>query len=131
MPVGTPVHAARSGIVHEIKYDSNETGRTKDFINKANFVKLKHSDDTYTFYAHLKFKGILVKLGEKVKEGQLLALSGNTGYSDMPHLHFEVYKLNKGSRESQRFKFFTHRGVIGNLSRVGSYKSVTNLNPCP
>ena len=44
----------------------------------------------FAFYAHLQPKGIRVKVGDKVRRGQVLALLGNSGNSDAPHLHFHV-----------------------------------------
>lgn len=131
MKVSTPIYSAREGTVVEIKQDSNERGSTREYIKKANFIKIKHSDNQYTLYAHLQRNSVEVKLGEKVLESQFIALSGNTGFSDSPHLHFEVYKLENNERTSLPFKFSTHKGAIGNLSKIGSYRAVTNLSPCP
>lgn len=56
----------------------------------GNYVKLKHNDGYYTLYAHIAYKTVKVKVGDKVKKGQVLGYMGNTGYSFGGHLHFEV-----------------------------------------
>jgi len=54
-----------------------------------------HANNEISEYAHLKFNGVKVKKGDNVKVGQVIGLSGNTGDSTEPHLHFHVIKLNK------------------------------------
>jgi hypothetical protein len=61
-------------------------------IYKANYVKLRHSDGMETWYWHLKKGSVLVQKGQQVVCGQALGLVGSSGYSSMPHLHFEVRK---------------------------------------
>lgn len=56
----------------------------------GNYVKLKHDDGYYTLYAHMAYNTVRVKVGNKVKRGQILGYMGNTGYSFGGHLHFEV-----------------------------------------
>lgn len=58
-------------------------------------MTLQHTNGEFSQFCHLKHKGALVKSGEKVKAGQTIALSGNTGFSTAPHLHFQVFRLNK------------------------------------
>ena len=92
MTIGTPVHAARSGYVIDIKENSNIAGKTKQYLDKANYIKILHNDGSFGVYAHLKYKGIIVKEGQYVSKGSLIGYSGNTGYSSGPHLHFHVGK---------------------------------------
>ncbi len=91
VPEGTEIYAAADGVVIEIKDDSNVGGEGVEFWNEGNYIKIEHDGET-TLYEHLKFKGVAVKLNERVGQHQLIGYSGNTGYSDMPHLHFEVQK---------------------------------------
>lgn len=79
VPVGTPVLSVGDGEVIISKY-----GKIA-----GNYIGIKHNHQCVTRYMHLQ--KILVKLGQKVKKGDQIALSGNTGRSTGPHLHFEVW----------------------------------------
>lgn len=94
LPEGSFILAAKAGIVIDIKDCYKEGGKNLKYVKKVNYITLKHSKNEFSQYAHIKYKGMLVKLGEKVKEKQPIALSGNTGFSTAPHLHFHVLKLN-------------------------------------
>ncbi|MEU6210011.1 M23 family metallopeptidase [Streptomyces sp. NPDC093224] len=83
VPVGTPVKAAAAGVV--VKAGPNGGG---DGPAYGNAVVIKHANNTYSQYAHLS--KIQVKIGQKVAVKQRIALSGNTGNSSGPHLHFEI-----------------------------------------
>jgi murein DD-endopeptidase MepM/ murein hydrolase activator NlpD len=80
---GTKVVAAHGGTV--VKAGGNGAG---DGPAYGNAVVIKHGNGTYSQYAHLS--RIDVKAGQIVKTGQRIALSGNTGNSSGPHLHFEI-----------------------------------------
>ncbi|MCW7458234.1 M23 family metallopeptidase [Leptospira bandrabouensis] len=95
IPVGTPVHAARKGYVMATESRYSEGGFRKDLLSKANFIIIQHEDGTLGNYAHLMKNGVVVKVGETVEAGQLIGYSGNTGYTQGPHLHFEVHKPNR------------------------------------
>lgn len=88
MPIGTPLVAARGGKVVAVQ-DTFKDGNDKDL--EENFVMVQHADGTVARYIHLKFGGVLVALGEQVSQGQRIALSGNTGQTGAPHLHFDVH----------------------------------------
>ncbi|MFI2436483.1 M23 family metallopeptidase [Streptomyces sp. NPDC018693] len=83
VPTGTKVYATSGGTV--VKAGGNGAG---DGPAYGNAVVIKHSNGVYSQYAHLS--RIHVKAGQVVKAGQLIALSGNTGNSSGPHLHFEI-----------------------------------------
>lgn len=84
-PIGTPIKAARGGVVQG-------TGNTDLTCPGASFGKwifIKHDDGLSTIYAHLSL--IKVNQGDTVTTGQLIGYSGDTGYVTGPHLHFGVY----------------------------------------
>ncbi|GGX64510.1 M23 family metallopeptidase [Streptomyces fructofermentans] len=83
VPSGTKVVAAHGGTV--VKAGGNGAG---DGPAYGNAVVIKHGNGTYSQYAHLS--RVEVKIGQVVKTGQQIALSGNTGNSSGPHLHFEI-----------------------------------------
>lgn len=83
VPVGTPVKAAGAGTV--VKAGPNGGG---DGPAYGNAIVVKHANGTYSQYAHLS--KIKAHVGQKVAAGQQIALSGNTGNSSGPHLHFEI-----------------------------------------
>ncbi|MFE4261608.1 M23 family metallopeptidase [Streptomyces sp. NPDC056883] len=83
VPVGTPVDAVSAGTV--VKAGPNGGG---DGPAYGNAIVIKHANNTYSQYAHLS--KIQVTVGEKVSKGEQIALSGNTGNSSGPHLHFEI-----------------------------------------
>jgi len=93
MPVGTDVVAAREGVVVEVAADNYRNGldRARDGP-AANIVRILHDDGTFSVYAHLNWNTIRVKPGDRVRTGQYIADSGNTGFSTGPHLHFSVQR---------------------------------------
>ena len=133
MSKGTEIFAARSGIIIETKSNSNLSGKTREFIKHANFIKILHSDKSQALYAHLQFNGIFVKKGQKVKASERIGLSGCTGFCDGAHLHFEVYRpsQNKKGRVSLPFKFLTQSGILKSLQRQKSYTSIMPSKICP
>lgn len=90
VPIGTPIYAAREGEVVGVDVSNNRGGASPAYRPYMNYVTIKHSDGTLGNYYHLKQGGSAVRIGERVKKGQLIAYSGNTGYTTAPHLHFSV-----------------------------------------
>lgn len=89
MPEGTPILAARGGVVAYLQDGFTRGGLTPDLIERANLVVVGHDDGTLASYGHLK-EGIPVAVGDTIQRGQLLGWSGHTGFSGQPHLHFHV-----------------------------------------
>lgn len=79
IPIGTPVLVVGDGKVII----------TKKSIYAGNYITIKHNNNYITKYMHLK--KILVKKGQIIKMGDKIALSGNTGRSTGPHLHYEIW----------------------------------------
>lgn len=113
MPLGTPVHAAREGVI-ALAEDSHDAGCASEECGRlANFVVVLHSDGTTGEYFHLQRGSVQVRIGQHVARGALLAFSGNTGYTTVPHLHFGVYRTEHGGRtQSLQVSFTTREGLI-------------------
>jgi len=98
MPVGTDIFAARGGTVFAVSSQNYRGGLdTSRDGARANVVQILHDDGTFAVYAHLNWNSIRVKPGDRVRRGQYIADSGNTGFSTGPHLHFAVLR-NVGMR---------------------------------
>lgn len=96
--VGTPVFAARAGTVMQVESDFSQAGLKREkYGGRANFVRILHDDGTMALYAHMATDGVYVRVGQQVQAGQRIGLSGNTGFTTGPHLHF-VVQVNRGMR---------------------------------
>jgi hypothetical protein len=106
-PVATPVVAARPGVVVAINASAQGSGTTPEFLDeaRANFVLVLHDDGTLGEYMHLAPSGVEVKPGQVVERGQELGLSGNTGFSSTPHLHFQVMTASEDGLAKRSFPF--------------------------
>ena len=95
---GMPILAARDGVVMQVESGFDRAGLNKQkFAERANIVRILHDDGSMAVYAHLKENGVYVRVGQRVTIGQQIAISGNTGFSSGPHLHFCV-QVNRGMR---------------------------------
>ena len=87
MDIGTPVVASRDGTVIttlEQYPDFNHTA------GEVNFIGIQHEDGTVAMYAHLTLDGALVNVGDIVRRGDIIGLSGASGNISVPHLHIDV-----------------------------------------
>jgi len=91
------VFAPEDGVVVDMKVDSSIGGEGQEFDELGNFIEIRHKNDEYSICEHLKKDGAVVKVGDKVKKGQLIGYSGATGWLAHlgPHLHFMVGKYHK------------------------------------
>lgn len=113
LPEGTPVLAARAGrvIAVEDRFSGNGLDPQRDRA-RANHVRIQHDDGSSALYGHLQRNGVRVRMGEQVQQGQLIALSGNTGYSTAPHLHFVVQVRRGNQFESVPAQIVSARGQL-------------------
>ena len=95
IPVGDTITAARDGVV-VLTIDNYKEHGGRDFMNKANKIVIMHDDGTFAHYDHLDYKGVLVQNGDYIEKGKPIGISGFTGFSTKPHLHFAV--LGNGSK---------------------------------
>ncbi|TBU76057.1 peptidase M23 [Pseudomonas daroniae] len=101
MPEGTPIVAARSGVV--VKIENSQSGRGTN--PSGNFVRILHDDSTMGVYLHLMQGSVSVREGQRIAAGAPIARSGNTGNSTGPHLHFVVQRNVGMALESIPFEF--------------------------
>lgn len=90
-PVGTPVLAAAEGMVMYAKDDSKSGGPSIEYWHESNFVVIAHTNGEFSRYDHLRPGSALVKENEQVARGQQIAEVGMTGFTYLPHLHFQVF----------------------------------------
>jgi len=125
MPIGTAVHAARAGTVARVQQAHSKGCWEPGCGAYANFVVILHSDGTTGEYYHLQQHGVLVATGDNVAQGQLIAYSGNTGHTTMPHLHFAVYRATDwGNTQSIAVRFQSADGIITHPRRGARYQAM-------
>ncbi|MGH3134592.1 MAG: peptidoglycan DD-metalloendopeptidase family protein [Gaiellaceae bacterium] len=86
---GEGIYATRGGIVGDV-VESLSANCVRPADCPANYVRIDHQDDTYSWYAHVRKNSVLPVVGQKVLRGQKIATVGNVGRSDRPHLHYQV-----------------------------------------
>jgi len=117
--IGEEIYAARGGIVVKaIDWFTKQGGA--ELRNAANRIVILHSDGTMATYAHLDYKGVFVNEGQKIKKGQILGVSGLTGHTRGPHLHFVVRKENDISIP------IYFEGYMGKILKRGNRYKVKN-----
>ncbi|MEO7766011.1 MAG: M23 family metallopeptidase [Ferruginibacter sp.] len=126
MKKGTPVHAARNGIVARVKEDGLKGGWNKKYRPQGNYIIVQHPDGSRAGYWHLQHNGALVNVGDTVLQGQLIGLSGRTGYALFPHLHFFVWRIDaNGKWVSIATRFKTSKGII----YLRPFRKYRNIGP--
>jgi murein DD-endopeptidase MepM/ murein hydrolase activator NlpD len=112
MPIGSAVRAARGGEVVSVQDRHGGGGNSPAFRGQTNSIYVLHDDGTFGVYAHLRQRSALVQPGQRVRAGEILAQSGNTGYSTAPHLHFAVLRNAGLQWASVPFALATPAGPI-------------------
>ena len=131
MPQGTPILAARDGVVIYTEADQYYGAQNPDMMGKANVVEILHQDGTIAMYAHMEHGGVYVYPGQRVAAGTPIGLAGSTGYSSGPHLHFAIQKVIRSGDAllqtvSVPFHFFTGNPPVvfaplyGMLAKAGT-----------
>lgn len=122
MKNGTKIAAAREGIVTRVKEDGTLGGLKGKFRSHGNNIVIQHADGSRAGYWHLQHNGALVNVGDTVKQGQVIALSGRTGFALVPHLHFLVWTNKNGKWQQVATRFKTSKG-IKYLRSWGKYRN--------
>ena len=113
IPMGTPVHAARTGIVMEVIDQYPDTGGVrKSDVEHANVIRILHEDGSMAVYGHLMQDSAVVTPGLWLVGGTVIAQSGNSGFTRGPHLHFAI-QLNSGMQlNSIPFQMRSANGLL-------------------
>jgi murein DD-endopeptidase MepM/ murein hydrolase activator NlpD len=112
MKRGTKIYAARDGIVVRVKEDGDRGGLNKKYRPYGNNIVIQHVDGTRAGYWHLQHNGAMVNVGDLIRQGQLIGLSGKTGYAALPHLHFLVWRFDDSGQWQQiPTRFQTSKGT--------------------
>ena len=126
MKSGTEILAARNGVVVRVKEDGNRGGLNKKYKPDGNLIVIQHQDGSRAGYWHLQQNGALVNVGDTVLQGQLIGLSGKTGYTLFPHLHFLVWRFDQSGKWQQiATRFKTSKGNV----YLRPFKKYRNPNP--
>jgi murein DD-endopeptidase MepM/ murein hydrolase activator NlpD len=115
MPEGTPILAARAGMV--VRIENHQSGRGNN--PSGNFVRILHDDGTMGVYLHLMRQSVTVQEGQRAEVGSQIARSGNTGNSTGAHLHFVVQRNVGLALESIPYEFNQPVGSLPNFAVVG------------
>lgn len=108
---GTNITAAREGVVVRVKEDGTRGGFKRKYRSHGNNIVIQHPDGSRAGYWHLKPNGAMVNVGDQVKKGQVIALSGKTGFAAVPHLHFLVWTSKNGNWQQVATRFQTSTGI--------------------
>lgn len=112
MKKGTKICAIRDGVVIRVKEDGDKGGGNVKYRSYGNVIVIQHDDNSRSGYWHLQYNGAFVNIGDTVKAGQVIGLSGKTGYTYFPHLHLIVWKSDGRGRWTQvGTRFQTDKGI--------------------
>lgn len=120
MPVGTKIYACREGTVVQVVEKNSKRCDQPKCAEFNNLVKILHDDGTIMQYLHFKQNGIKVRPGQKIKKGEYIGFSGNVGWSTAPHLHIDLYLIDKTNNyQTIKTKFKTNKDEIVNELQQG------------
>ncbi|GAA4021216.1 hypothetical protein GCM10022409_01030 [Hymenobacter glaciei] len=123
MPEGTEIVAAREGVVVQIEKNNTESCPREECSKFNNYIIIMHSDGSFARYAHIRYNGTSLSVGGTVKKGDIIAYSGNVGWSSGPHLHFVCFLPGFGKGNSLETKFRVDEGGNAVLLQPGNFYS--------
>lgn len=106
MPEGSEILAAREGLVVQVVQNNTESCPSEACKKYNNYITVMHNDGSFSNYGHIQYNGARCKAGDMIRKGDIIAYSGNVGYSSGPHLHFVCFlgAFGKWNTLETRFK---------------------------
>lgn len=123
MPEGTEILAARDGVVVQIEKSNTKSCPQEECGKFNNYIVIMHTDGTFAKYMHIQHDGALLGLGSPVKKGDVIAYSGNVGWSSGPHLHFVCVLPGFGKANSVETLFKINEGSKAIVLQPGNFYS--------
>jgi murein DD-endopeptidase MepM/ murein hydrolase activator NlpD len=117
---GSNIAAVRDGIVVKVVQNNNVHCIQPECAKLNNYILIVHNDGTFANYAHIQQNGAKVQEGDSVLQGQIIALSGNVGRTDGPHLHLEIFLQKLDNRTSLPTFFLTGSGTKKEILKEGN-----------
>ncbi|MEQ8240156.1 MAG: M23 family metallopeptidase [Cyclobacteriaceae bacterium] len=111
MPEGSEIAAVRDGLVFDIEEKNKRGCPRQECADLSNFILVEHADGSQANYAHLQNKGVLVKIGDRVSAGDVIGLSGSTGWASGPHLHLEIFTMDWDGQKTIPVKYHLNDGI--------------------
>ncbi|RYE16735.1 MAG: M23 family metallopeptidase [Sphingobacteriaceae bacterium] len=120
MPESTEVLAVRDGVVVQVVQNNTESCPSEECKKYNNYLTVMHSDGTFASYVHIKYNGARFQPGQHVKKGDVIAMSGNVGFTSGPHLHFVCFVGGFDGWKTLETKFKTGNGDTAIFLQEGS-----------
>jgi len=111
MSEGSEIAAVRDGLVFDVEEKNKRGCPRQECADLSNFILVEHEDGSQANYAHLKNKGVLVKIGDRVSAGDIIGLSGATGWATGPHLHLEIFTMDWDGQKTIPVKYHLNGGI--------------------
>ncbi len=121
LAIGDTITSSDDGYIVGLIKDYKKYGTSKEWLknDKSNYITIYHPHSgLYSQYVHLIYNGSLVKLGDYVKKGQPIGISGMTGFTTIPHLHFNIKKPTDIGLVSTEVEF--ESGIKGKSFKSGN-----------
>lgn len=122
MPIGTKLYAPGNGVVVDCNDGVRDQppGRPAGSGAPSNWIILKYEvpsgpykgKDVYSYWQHLTKGGVKVKKGQRVKKGDLIGLSGNSGNTTGPHLHLTILKPGHSMSRATRYNYLSNPSMV-------------------
>lgn len=107
------------GRVVKVEKSFSRGAPERKYLKQANYIVIEHPQGVHTLYSHLEREGLLVNVGDRVQQGQVIARVGCSGYCQSEHLHIEGFMREKNLRRSFPIAIINRQGQTKRYFKVG------------